>query len=230
MGCWGPCVVFIQERAQRLAEEKEQFRSSHRCLGPVPMYEQFVLKPFGWYHIPAALVHFVPKMPVRNIDNIDSVHLVNSVELGSCVYIYTRIFMFFSSIYSQTFVICVSTIFDMYPGCLVSEHWMWTWAQKVWLIFSNFQATHDWNARFVKDVWEHSDVSSHVPCFLLPGLTGQDGFRPADISLSCGGGTEGYTGNKDVECCGRIIHPDCTFIFLGGGLAWLGGVGRDPGI
>ena len=24
--------------------------------------------------------------------------------------------------------------------------------------------------------------------FLLPGLTGEDGFRPADISLRCGGG------------------------------------------
>ena len=83
MGCWGLWVVFIQERAQRLAEEKERFRLSHRCLGPVPMYEQFVLKAFGWYHIPAVLVHFVPKMPVRHIDNIDSVHLVNSVELGS---------------------------------------------------------------------------------------------------------------------------------------------------
>lgn len=53
-----------------------------------------------------------------------------------------------------------------------------------------------------------------MPCFLLPGLTGEDGFRPADISLSCGGGTEVYTGNKDVECCGRKIHPGCMFIFL----------------
>ena len=63
------------------------------------MYEQLVLKPFGWYHIPAVLVHFVPKMPVRHIDDIDSVHLVKSVELGSNIYI--RIFMYVFYIHLQ---------------------------------------------------------------------------------------------------------------------------------
>lgn len=98
----------LSRNAHKGLEKRRSNSDRHTAVTwPAPMYEQFVLKPFGWYHIPAVLVHFVPKIPVRHTDNIDSVHLVNSVELGSNIYIYIYIWAhIYIRIFMYVFYFC----------------------------------------------------------------------------------------------------------------------------